>query len=360
MRAFASIGRLASLVFVAACAQVNSGHGSAAGGGGTGTPASGTGGSGPVSTGSAGFGGFGGPSTNNPPPNCGKADFDLERKPASLMLVLDRSGSMDNKPDGQTLTKWQLTTASVDQIANQTNADISWGLKTFPEGTANCAVTPTIPVQIAPMNYTAVSGAIAADTPDGDGTPTGDAIKAATQYLMGVNTGGAKYMLLATDGDPTCSGSPSPIGYAVAQLQAAVQMGIHTFVIGIGTGSDSDANLAAMADAGGEARHVVNPLDKKFYPANSQQELLSALGTITGNVIGCVFPLATKPPLINGVHVVVNGTEIYIDPAHQSGWDYTDTTYSNLKIYGPLCDQIMSGGVTQVHIQYDCMPVIPT
>src|SRR5204863_8459498 len=141
-----------------------------------------------------------------------------------------------------------------------------------------------------------------------------------------------------TDGDPTCSGAPSPIAYAVSQLQMGAAMGIKTFVIGIGTGSTSGPNLNMMAEAGGAARPVVNPLDTKYYLANSQQELSAALAAITGQVISCTFPLQDRPPLASGVHVRVNNTEIYIDANHASGWDYTDAGLTGLTIYGPQCD----------------------
>jgi von Willebrand factor type A domain len=336
--------------------------GSAGGGTGGSSPRGASGSGGIVSvtgSGGAGAGPGGGIDRGGPvPPTCTKIDFNIERRPAAVFLVQDRSGSMKNSPPGQTQTKWQLTTAAMIQAITQTDSVISWGLKTFPEGSGDCAVTAAIDVPVAAANATRVVAAINATTPNGNGTPTGDAIKQSVAYMAGLQVSGDKYMVLSTDGDPTC-GSPSPIQYAVAQLQIGVSKGIRTFVIGIGTGSSSGPNLSMMAAAGGMPRPVVNPLDPNYYLANSQQELSAALAAITGQVISCTFPLANPPPLPKGVHVTVNGTEIYIDASHKSGWDYTDPAYSGLEIFGAQCDVIKAGSA-QVHITYDCVPVIPT
>jgi hypothetical protein len=288
-------------------------------------------------------------------PTCQKFDFNIEKKPASVFLVQDRSGSMKNAPPNQTQTKWELTTAAMIQAITQTDSAIDWGLKTFPEGTGDCNVTNAIDVQVASLNASRVVSALSGTTPDGNGTPTGEAVHQALIYMQGVQSKGDKYMVLSTDGDPTC-GSPSPIAYVVAQLQMGVSMGIRTFVIGIGTGSTSGPNLSMMADAGGIPRQVVNPLDTKYYLANSQQELSAALAAITGQVISCTFALPSPPAVPNGVHVVVSGTEIFIDPKHANGWDYTDAAYSGLEIFGPQCDVIKSGSA-EVHITYDCKPI---
>ena len=351
------VGFLSWIAVAAGCAMAGT-HGS---------PATGEGGASGGGAGSAGTGGRmtgtgGGRSTGidpggGSPATCQKIDFDIQKKPATVFLVQDRSGSMKNAPAGQTQTKWSLTTAAMIQAITQTDSSINWGLKTFPEGTSDCAVTGAIDVQVAAMNATTVVGAINATTPDGNGTPTGEAVRQGILYMDGLQVNGDKYMVLSTDGDPTC-GSPSPIEYVVSQLQMGVTKGIRTFVIGIGTSSSSGPNLTMMAVAGGIPRQVVNPLDTKYYLANSQQELSAALAAITGQVISCTFALPNPPPLANGVHVVVNGTEIYIDPNHSNGWDYTDTAYSGLQIFGPQCDVIKAGSA-QVHITYDCKIVTP-
>ena len=71
------------------------------------------------------------------------------------------------------------------------------------------SVTSNIDVQVAPNNAAAVTAAITATTPDGNGTPTGDAINAAVAYLKKLTDTNPKYILLATDGEPSCAAIPT-------------------------------------------------------------------------------------------------------------------------------------------------------
>src|SRR6185295_5387986 len=146
-------------------------------------------------------------------------------------------------------------------------------------------------------------------------------------------------ILLATDGDPTC-GTPDGISYAIAQVQAARAMGILTFVIGVGTGSNSSINLDKLALAGGRARPVTNPLDTKYYPANSPDELVTTLKTITGQIASCVFDLGRPPPDQQFVNVTLGGTEIPFDVNGQNGWTFTGNTMSVITVAGSWCSQI--------------------
>jgi hypothetical protein len=68
--------------------------------------------------------------------NCGLQYFDVERRPADVLLVLDRSASMQDAPDeddGAT-SKWDLTVPALNQVILATDTAVAWGMKTFPEG----------------------------------------------------------------------------------------------------------------------------------------------------------------------------------------------------------------------------------
>src|SRR6185436_17423218 len=118
---------------------------------------------------------------------CGLQTFKLARRPAEVLLVLDRSASMKEAvelPDGgDGEIKWDLTIPALLEVVQATNAMLSWGLKVFPEDPAGeqsaCSagsVTDTIQVEIAENNAAAVVDAINMTDDDGDGTPTGDAM----------------------------------------------------------------------------------------------------------------------------------------------------------------------------------------
>lgn len=352
-----------------ACARVGgNGPEPGSGGGAGGSTSSGAGGLPPI-------GGAGGTFDSDGGLQCGLKTFQLERKEADLLLVLDRSGSMQDDNAGDTPTaaspsKWSQVVPAVTAALTETNADVAWGLKFFPEDGSACTtvtVTPRIDVQIAPMNAAAVSTAVTATTPDGDGTPTGSAVSTAVTYLQSLSDNRSKYILLATDGEPSCqnpigSGSNTTQAHAdaVTAVTAAFNAGIKTFVIGVATTKTNDAaTLNQMAIAGGEAQANPNPLATKFYLATSQTELVNAIKTITGQISSCTFPLSPPPPVPDKIAVHVADGKAPQDPTHTDGWDYTDGTYTALQIYGSWCDMVKTAAANMVQIIYGCKDIIP-
>ena len=301
--------------------------------------------------------------------NCGLQYFDVERRPADVLLVLDRSRSMQDKPDGATAStsKWDLTVPALNQVITETNSAVSWGMKLFPEGqnTTACSaatITDTIHVPLAPGNAAAVVGAIGATTPAGDGTPTGAAIGAATRYLAGLQTQANRYIVLATDGEPSCSASgddgAAARSYAVSAVTEAWKQGFPVFVVGVATSKDSATKaLNDMAVAGGMPRLDPNPLATRYYLANTQSELSSALRAITREVASCVFPLNQPPPVPNNIGLKVDGVLVPRDGSRQNGWEYGSTGSDTVEVYGAACEQIQAGA-RDVQVIYACEGVI--
>jgi hypothetical protein len=339
-------------------------------------PGAGGGGSGPVggasgngvggvsgASGASGAGGISIPDGSTvDAPDCGGETFPLQRKPAKVFLVLDRSGSMEDPPDGAaaSTSKWNLTVPSLNQVIGQTDAQIQWGLKTFPEGdTAYCTVTDAIDVQIAAANAAAVTAAITRTTPKGNGTPTGDAMKAAVKYLKSLDAAGdtdQKYILLATDGEPSCVGGSETSQdtarpYAVQAVTEAATAGYHTFVIGVSTTKTTARQaLNDMAVAGLEARPDPNPLATKFYLANTQSELVAAMSAITGVVVDCRFSLSSPPPA-GEQHVGVRLGGQSVPP---ESWDFAGSDRLTIEVTGEWCDRIKNGQADAVRIVFGC------
>jgi hypothetical protein len=291
---------------------------------------------------------------------CGGQTFPLIRKPAKILLVLDRSGSMQDPPDGAAAStrKWDLVVPAVNQVITQTDAQVSWGMKSFPEGSGTyCAVTDVIDVPIAAKNAGKVTAAVTGMMADGDGTPTGQAMRAATKYLTSLDAAGdtdQKYILLATDGEPSCVNGQEVSQAtarpdAVAAVTEAVTAGYHTFVVGVSTNKTAATQaLNDMAVAGQEPRGDPNPLATKFYLANTKDELVKALSDITGVVLDCRFDL-TDPPEA-GEHV---GVRLGSDRIPPDFWSWTPDKKS-IEVSGEWCEKIKSGGADSVRVVYGC------
>jgi hypothetical protein len=297
---------------------------------------------------------------------CAQQDFNLSRRPAQILILLDRSGSMKEKPSGSDNsdeTKWSLVVPGVNEVVTATDASVSWGLKVFPEGEGSeciaASVTSAIPVPIAPANAAAVTAQITGTTPEGNGTPTGDAIKAAVTYLKSLTDPNPKFILLATDGEPSCAGTSeggtNARRYAVEAVAEAAAAGIKTVVVGVATTKSSATQaLNDLAVAGQMAREDADPLATKYYLAGTKDELVRALQQITGQVSSCIFDLTSVPPDPSNIAVKVDGMKAPKDTTHTNGWDYTGTNNLQVEVYGAWCDQIKGATANTVNFVLGC------
>ena len=307
---------------------------------------------------------MGGSGASVEPEKCGEHHFDLERKPAELLLVLDRSASMKDAPSGASAstTKWELVVPAVNQVITETDSSISWGMKVFPEGDGSecepTGVTEHVDVEIAAQNASKVTTAVTMTTPEGDGTPTAGAIDRALAYLQSQKSKNPKYILLATDGEPSCpKPSDDARSLAVQSVGKAAAAGVHTFVVGVSTTKSSATTaLSEMAIAGMEPRDDdPNPLATRYYLANSRDELVNALKQITGQISGCTFNWEKPPPVPGNIAVKVGG----VKAPHNlnDGWEYVGTDHKGIEVHGSWCEKIKTTAANVVEIVFGCPDV---
>jgi len=191
-------------------------------------------------------------------------------------------------------------------------------------------------------------------TPAGS-TPTRVAIDTAVTYLKTLTDTNGKYILLATDGEPNCGGGGKGGGGAgtsdVANTITAIQTaagppnGFQTFVIGVGVEA---GNLTNFATAGGTGQ---------YYPANSPDQLTTALNAIVGTVASCTFALGKAPPDPNNIVIQFNGDKTLRPPqdtTHTNGWDYTSPSDNTVQVYGSWCDNVTNGTYSTSEVLMGC------
>jgi len=295
---------------------------------------------------------------------CAHEAFELSRQPAEILIVLDRSGSMEDPSSTTDPTpKWELVVPGVNEVVTATDSSVSWGLKVFPEGEGQmcsaASVTDAIPVAIAKANAAAVTAEVTATTPKGVGTPTGAAINAAVKYLKTLTEPNPKIILLATDGEPTCAAMGNNTAaartYAVQAITDAATAGFKTVVVGVATTKAATTQaLNDMAVAGQMARVDSDPAAAKFYLASTKDELVKALQEITGQVSSCVFDLTKAPPDPDNIAVQINDQKAPKDTTHMNGWDYTSPDYRRVEVYGQWCDQLKTADAKKVNFVLGC------
>jgi len=317
---------------------------------------------------------------STPDANCGARNKAAMKVAPDILIVLDRSGSMDNDVMDKSCvdggfgigmcganSKWALITPAINQVVGETDTDVHWGLKFFPDNNQACNVGPGVAVAVGPGNAGAIATAImGATNPMGgvmgfNGTPTRAAEAGATMYLQGLTDTSPKFILLATDGLPTCGAGGAQgddSAAAITAVGAAQTAGYPTFVVGIATGGmgSADTTLSSMATAGGLPRTAT----PSYYPVTSAADLSAAIRTLIGVASTCTFQIGPAPTDdgstdLGMINVFGDGSEITRDMTHTNGYDYTDATKNSIQVYGPLCDQIMTGAIHDVTVTFRCI-----
>jgi hypothetical protein len=299
--------------------------------------------------------------------NCGSTRNSTTRVPPDLLLVFDRSASMAADPaTGRNCTpaatcpsKWNQATAAVDTAVAGSQAMIRWGLKLFSTNGMACAVAPGVQVDIGLNTAPAIATALGGAGPAGS-TPTTMAMTLAGDYLAGLTTPNPRFIVLVTDGQPTCAGGSgngddSPAAVAAVAAQAA--RGYGTFVIGVATATDAmaTATLTQMSTAGLHPR----PGTPNYYVVNNTAELVTALGAIGTQVASCTFNLASPPPDPNNVVVVADGKVVPKDVLPtDNGWMY-GAAMTSITLTGTYCQDVMNGVVTSVEALFGCNGIAP-
>src|SRR5262245_17088496 len=214
----------------------------------------------------------------------------------NIMFVLDRSGSMDEDPNGKLgvhPTKWELLQAAVVKTVTQFGTQVPFGMEMYTSlafTDAGCFMDTKIDVEPAHDTSGSIIAMVKAAMP-ADITNTGDAIRRAAIDPVMMDATRGQYIVLITDGDPNCnSGEPK---YTIDQISmaAAQNPSIHTFVVGFdGSGGVQPANLNDMANAGKEPIAGCNGNTVPcYYSASNAQKFNDAIDMIINHVVGGEF-----------------------------------------------------------------------
>jgi hypothetical protein len=284
--------------------------------------------------------------------------------PPDILILLDRSLSMADDINDKTCaggcganSKWSLMTAAINQAVGASETKIKWGLKFFGnDNGTTCGVTAGAAVAPGLMNAAAIATAIG-NTAPATSTPTTAAEESAGQYLGTLTDQNPKFVLLATDGQPTCgtsggAGGGADDANAIASVMSVATLGFQTFVVGIATTGMgmADMTLNAMATAGGRPQAGTS----KYYPVANGADLVAAIEAIQAMAaLTCTYDLGGRPSSPDQVGVFIDG-----QPATQgTDWMFGPND-STVVLTGATCQAVMAGSVQSVQIYLPCGIII--
>jgi len=326
--------------------------------------------------------------------NCGQSKIEAKPRPVNVAIVLDRSLSMNTALSAtEPKTRWQAMRQALNVSLTAVQDRVSFGLKLFPDGTADCAVSnPGLTVDIGQgaSIISQIDQTIGSASPGG-GTPIADALSQVYDYFtagLGSTLVGDRVVLLATDGAPNCNASltcdsttcianiensaqtqnicqydPSQClddAQAEAQVKRLFSQGIRSVVVGIpGTEyTQYQAVLNRLGAAGG----LANPDPTyDYFPVSADAGiagLQSTLESITSKlIVSCKLQLTSIPPEVGLLNVVVDGQAI--PQSSSDGWGIDSSTVPpTVVLKGSTCQRMETQGAQSVDITYGCPTVI--
>ncbi len=290
---------------------------------------------------------------------CGEGDVEFGMEIPTVILLLDRSGSMED-PFGST-NRWDAVYETLfdadDGVVAQLESQVRFGMQLY-TGNAPETCPDLIGVPAEMNNYEAMSAAYRDTRPDRD-TPTGASLDAVVELLLDDTEAGRKIIVLATDGLPDSCEIPNPAnrdesditeGEAIAAAQNAYSNGVPVYVISVGD-DVGDAHLSEMANAG-QGFDLDDPDGAEYYMGLDPDSLAEAFQDIISGVRNCVLALDGEvvESLADQCQVTVDGEALEYEA--ENGWRLN--TPGEIEVVGETCDAILDGTISNLSVACPC------
>jgi hypothetical protein len=376
---FYAASALLAVCIAVSCAAGEGGDDKTTGGSANseGAGASGSGSSGDIDLTSSGNTSSTGSSSNG----CQQLDIKFEPQTPTVMLLVDRSGSMF---DGG---YWTPLKTAVLNVIEKTQDKVRYGLLTFTGiGGGQCPLLSGTEGFVI-GNYPAIAAAYEAASMKPNGkleTPTAITINnTVVPKLLEFKEPGSKYIIFVTDGEPDrCDDVYAPCARddVVGSVQSAYAQGIGTLVFGLGKDAFAEhLQDVANAGAGAPVKSPANALGAcfndwanakgkyadaggatKYYTPDptDANALENALSAAVAGAQSCSFDLQGKieVDLENASlgKVTIDGNPVPYDD--QNGWTMKSAT--ELELVGTACGQLKNAKMG-ISFDFPCEIIIP-
>jgi hypothetical protein len=290
------------------------------------------------------------PAPDPVPDVCAKGELELVARPATVVMLIDQSSSMNKAFDAG--SRWEvLRSALLDEqtgAIKQLESTVRFGIALYSsqngygrDGSRTCpmlAGLDEIPIDFG--NYQKIRDVFTAASPIDD-TPTAESLAEVTDRLAALSVDGPKAILLATDGEPDTCADPDAHNsdtnrFAVDTARASYAAGVSTYVLSVGT-EIAEQHLQDMANAG--AGVPDGGPNAPFYRATDQAGLRAALASIVSSTQTCTFHMDGD----TSTSVVTKGTVKLDGQVLTMGVDWTLNADGDVELLGARCDAVKTG-----------------
>jgi hypothetical protein len=320
------------------------------------------------------------------PMGCNDLQVSFEPVIPTVLLLVDRSGSMWDSGYGASPTRWQaIYDALMDESTGAVQAfasEVRFGLMTYTSdgGTHTCPVLENVPPALD--NFAAIDAVYtaASERPSFKAeTPTGEGVRAATELLGQVSEPGAKHIVLITDGEPdSCTTFDPQCGQdeSIAAVQEAFAQDIATFVIGISSDVGA-AHLQDVANAGAGLPVRAPDMQFMYNCVNPGYASMTASYAAAGETPGAapVYQPADGDAIATTLRTLIRGVrscsftlegEVVLEDAHlgtvvlddaplahddPDGWHMRDPR--TLELVGAACTRLQTDA-TELLVSFPC------
>jgi hypothetical protein len=262
-----------------------------------------------------------------------------------VIVALDRSFSMFQHRAGKTWWVWVKQALLTYMQSNE--GAIEFGYEEFPgrstcDPTAGCCagrvlVPPYLNSHWQIEHEWRCDGMACFET--AIESPSGDALGRIRSHYDGQrDPANHRFVLLITDGDPSCSANPkecTDAGHEASQMFST--NGVKTIVLPIGDEARASTCLDAVAVMGQTRQAGDTSFPAVSDPDQLDAELAKAMAPVEERACRFVIRDNLKDP--EKLVVTVNFKPLDRDPMHKEGWDL-DAGGSEIQLFGSVCKKL--------------------
>lgn len=296
--------------------------------------------------------------------DCPRVAFMAKPTTPSILLVIDRSGSMLENFGNPATQKWGAVKSALVDAANgvvtQLESKAYFGSLIYDTNPNDNSVCPRLTaVSRALNNAAALRTALNTNPADRTSTPTAKSIRAATASFAAVPppAGSPPIIVVATDGAPVkCGDENDPNknaqAYVIEAVTAAYAAGIKVIPLSVASGSQTEAHLQQVANVGAGVQ--AGQPNAKLYKGNSPAELKTAFDQIIGGAVSCDLTVnaSVTQEQAAAAEIKLNGRALTF------GTDWILVGDRTIRIQGAACDMMKASANPMVDGTFPCGVVL--